>query len=257
METANAIVLPPPVPPIMVIDARQKRCRMNRQWLVAGFLTLGLFTCGDVQPPDKQKRPVPSALAKTRPAAPPAQDWSETARNVRLPFSVRLSAAALERSTHQVTYDPTYLKIPYPLGDVPPTQGVCTDEVIRAYRTLGIDLQKLVHEDMARNFARYPNPWGRKRPDTNIDHRRVPNLQVFFARKGRTLPVTKRGEDYRAGEIVTWMLPGGLPHIGLTTVRRSIDGLRPLIVHNIGRGPQLEDMLFSYTVTGHYAYGGP
>lgn len=167
----------------------------------------------------------------------------------------RLVAAALERTRHGVTYDGAYRRIRYPGGDVPANVGVCTDVVIRAYRVgLGVDLQKRVHEDMARAFARYPNNWGLRRPDPNIDHRRVPNLQVFLARHGRKLPATRDPGDYRPGDLMTWMVNGDLPHIGIVTDRRSADGERPLIVHNIGRGPKLEDMLFDYPVTGHYRY---
>jgi uncharacterized protein YijF (DUF1287 family) len=169
-------------------------------------------------------------------------------------ISTGLVQAAIERTTHQVTYDGRYLKIAYPGGDVPDNIGVCTDVVIRSYRKIGIDLQKKVHEDMQAHFSVYPNNWGLKRPDTNIDHRRVPNLQVFFRRHGKELPVTKDAQDYKAGELVTWMLPGNLPHIGIVTDRRSADGKRPLIVHNVGRGTELEDMLFRYPITGHYKY---
>lgn len=169
-------------------------------------------------------------------------------------FVERLIAAAIERTTHKVIYDGSYRRIAYPGGDVPDGFGVCTDVLIRAYRVLGIDLQKEVHQDMRRCFALYPKNWGLKRPDTNIDHRRVPNLQTFFTRKGQKLKVSASAEDYLPGNLVTWMLPGNLPHIGIVTDRRSEDGLRPLIVHNIGAGPVLEDMLFSYKITGHYRY---
>ena len=169
-------------------------------------------------------------------------------------FAEKLVAAAIERTTHQVSYDGSYRKIAYPGGDVPANVGVCTDEIVRIYRALGIDLQKEVHEDMRRNFALYPKNWGLKRPDTNIDHRRVPNLQTFFTRKGERLKVTSNASDYQPGNMVTWILPGNLPHIGMVTDRLSEDGLRPLMVHNIGAGPVLEDMLFVYKITGHYRY---
>lgn len=177
-----------------------------------------------------------------------AQEKPEVARRTEL------VQAAIERTTHQVTYDGRYLKIAYPGGDVPDNIGVCTDLVIRSYRKIGIDLQKEVHEDMRAHFSAYPKNWGLKRPDTNIDHRRVPNLQVFFRRHGKELPVTKDAQEYKVGELVTWMLPGNLPHIGIVTDKRSVDGKRPLIVHNIGQGPKLEDMLFAYPITGHYRY---
>lgn len=171
-------------------------------------------------------------------------------------FASKLAQTAIEQTNTRVTYDGSYFKIPYPGGDVPAHLGVCTDVIIRAYRALGIDLQQKVHEDMKANFARYPKLWGLKAPDTNIDHRRVPNLQVFFARHGQPLPVTQNPDDYKIGDLVTWNLKtvGSLPHIGIVTGERSEDGLRPLIVHNIGAGTVLEDMLFSYTITGHYRY---
>ncbi|WPD21018.1 MAG: DUF1287 domain-containing protein [Candidatus Electrothrix scaldis] len=169
-------------------------------------------------------------------------------------LNVSLIQAALERTRHKVRYDGSYHQLAYPGGDVPDNIGVCTDVVIRAYRKIGIDLQKEVHEDMQKHFSAYPKNWGLKRPDKNIDHRRVPNLQVFFRRHGTELPMSKGGQDYQAGELVTWMLPGNLPHIGIVTDKRSADGQRPLIVHNIGRGPRLEDMLFHYPITGHYRY---
>lgn len=149
-------------------------------------------------------------------------------------------------------YDPAYRRIAYPNGDVPVHTGVCTDVVIRAFRHAGIDLQVLVHQDMARNFAAYPKNWGLRRPDRNIDHRRVPNLATFFKRKGRAVAVTRLGLDYKPGDIVTWRLSSGVPHIGVVSdVRR---GDRYLMVHNIGAGAQIEDVLFAYQVTGHYRW---
>ncbi len=171
------------------------------------------------------------------------------------PAADRLIAAAIERTGHSVVYDGAYLRLTYPGGDVPDNIGVCTDVVIRAYRAaLGIDLQEQVHEDMSRAFAEYPAIWGLQRPDANIDHRRVPNLETFFARHGETPPVSSNPDDYQPGDLVTWRIPGNLPHIGIVTDRRSADGRRPLIVHNIGRGPKLEDMLFDYRISGHFRY---
>lgn len=169
-----------------------------------------------------------------------------------------LELAAISRTSQSVTYNGSYLKIPYPNGDVPSNIGVCTDVIIRSYRKLGIDLQKLLHEDIKENFSSYPSNriWGLIKPDTNIDHRRVPNLRTFFSRHGSKLLITSSGADYNVGELVTWMLPGNLPHIGIVTSKKSKDGKRPLIVHNIGRGPMLEDMLFDYKITGHYKYTG-
>lgn len=170
-------------------------------------------------------------------------------------FSQRLVVAAMERTNHQVDYDGAYVRIPYPNGDVPDDTGVCTDVVIRSYRALGIDLQQLVHEDMTDAFSRYPTEriWGLRRPDTNIDHRRVPNLQTFFTRHGESLPITDVTSNYQPGDLVTWMLPGNLPHIGIVTDRIAPNG-NPMIVHNIGAGPQLEDMLFVFEITGHYRF---
>jgi len=169
----------------------------------------------------------------------------------------RLIGAAIEQTRHAVVYDGSYRKIPYPNGDVPPNIGVCTDVVIRAYRALGIDLQERVHAEMTAHFDAFPKIWGLARPDPNIDHRRVPNLQVFFTRKGVALPVTREPARYRPGDVVTWRLPRNLPHIGIVTDRRSDDAARPLITHNIGRGPELEDMLLAFPITGHYRYPGP
>lgn len=169
-------------------------------------------------------------------------------------FAERLAAAAVERTTHQVRYVPAYVVIGYPGGDVPPDTGVCTDVVIRSYRALGIDLQKEVHEDMRGHFDAYPKHWGLTKPDTNIDHRRVPNLRVFFSRKGQSIEVSQEAGDYRPGDLVSWRLPGGLSHIGIVIDQFSEDGQRPLIVHNIGAGPKSEDILFKFPITGHYRY---
>ncbi len=171
-------------------------------------------------------------------------------------FSRKLSQAAIERTEHFVRYDGSYRKIRYPNGDVSDSVGVCTDVVIRSYRKLGVDLQKDIHEDIKVNFNKYPKLWGLSKPDTNIDHRRVPNLRTLFKRKGLVLPATDKPNDYVAGDLVTWTVAGNLPHIGIVVDRRSRDGKRPLIVHNIGQGPQMEDMLFEYPITGHYRYYG-
>lgn len=174
----------------------------------------------------------------------------------RQEFLQKLSAAAIERTHHVVRYDPAYVRIPYPGGDVPADTGVCTDEVIRAYRALGIDLQKEVHEDMVANFAAYPSQsrWHRKSPDSNIDHRRVSNLMVFFSRKGEMLPITNRPEDYQPGELVTWDLGRGVTHIGIVVDRKPLFSRRYMIVHNIGEGPRMEDVLFNWKIIGHYRY---
>jgi uncharacterized protein YijF (DUF1287 family) len=171
-------------------------------------------------------------------------------------FDQELVDAAIERTKHSVVYDGSYVSIPYPGGDVPQNTGVCTDVVIRTYRVLGADLQRLVHEDISKDFSAYPSRriWGLQGPDRNIDHRRVPNLQAFFKRHGSVLPITNIPEDYSPGDLVTWMLPGNLPHIGIVTDRKHPGSENPMIVHNIGLGPKLEDMLFDYPITGHFRY---
>jgi uncharacterized protein YijF (DUF1287 family) len=174
-------------------------------------------------------------------------------------FLQRLVSAAEERPNHSVRYDPAYVRIPYPGGDVPANTGVCSDEIIRIYRAVGIDLQKEVHEDMEANFWKYPNHlrWRTLHTDTNIDHRRVPNLMVFFGRKGETLRISTLAIDYAPGDLITWDLGGGVPHIGMVVAKKSGQSNHYLIVHNIGQGPKMEDVLFQWKITGHYRYFGP
>ena len=165
-----------------------------------------------------------------------------------------MSVSALKLTEQEVTYDPGYFSIDYPNGDIPSDKGVCTDVMIRAYRLIGIDLQKDVHEDMKANFDKYPKDWGLKRPDKNIDHRRVPNLMTLFERIGIVKAITNKPEDYLPGDIVCWDLGGGVTHIGIVVHLKTDDGLRYLIVHNIGAGQVLEDCLFDFKIIGHYRY---
>lgn len=165
-----------------------------------------------------------------------------------------LSKSALELTKQQVTYDPSYFSIDYPNGDVPKDKGVCTDVVIRAYRKIGIDLQKEVHEDMKANFSAYPKIWGLRSTDKNIAHRRVPNLMTFFKRQGAEKMISKDPKDYKPGDIVCWNLGGAITHIGIVVDKKSSDGKRNLIVHNIGAGQVLQDCLFEYKIIGHYRY---
>jgi uncharacterized protein len=165
-----------------------------------------------------------------------------------------LVSAARLQTRSPVVYDGSYVRIAYPLGDVPRNRGVCTDVVIRAYRAIGIDLQVLVHEDMLANFDRYPQLWGLRTPDTNIDHRRVPNLQRFFERANAEIESTGSAKAYLPGDLVTWMLPGNLPHIGIVSERLASGTSRPLMIHNIGAGPVEDDILLTYPITGHYRY---
>ena len=178
------------------------------------------------------------------PAAVFAQDATAPAE--------RLLQGASAQIGKTITYDPGYEALAFPGGDVPIERGVCTDVIIRAYRAIGVDLQLLVNQDMRQSFSAYPKLWGLSRPDPNIDHRRVPNLAVFFGRHGKTLPVSKESRDYKPGDIVTWRLPDGRPHIGLVSARES--GGVPLIIHNIGAGAQEEDVLFAFQITGHYRF---
>ncbi|QND51127.1 DUF1287 domain-containing protein [Phyllobacterium sp. 628] len=171
------------------------------------------------------------------------------------PWASQLIAAAESQIGQTIVYDPAYVRLKYPMGDVPPDRGVCTDVIIRAYRqSAKLDLQERVHRDMKAAFTDYPKAWGSKQPDTNIDHRRVPNLAAFFRRANASLPVSSDAKDYHPGDLVTQMLPDNLPHIAVVTHRSNEDGSRPLLVHNIGSGTKLEDRLFEFKITGHYRY---
>lgn len=177
-----------------------------------------------------------------------------------IPLHAETSGKIVEAARKQVGvtlfYDPAYVVLPYPNGDVPRDHGVCTDVVIRALRDgLSLDLQKLVHEDMKANFSAYPKNWGLKRPDKNIDHRRVPNLRAYFKRRGMELPLPKAGEfaAYKAGDIVTCTVPPNLPHIMIVSDKKSAAG-RPLVIHNIGAGAHEEDVLAEFPITGHFRW---
>ena len=167
----------------------------------------------------------------------------------------KILESAMQQTETTKSYDPGYVVIPYPNGDVPPETGVCTDVVIRAFRSAGVDLQREVHEDMRENFSAYPKKWNLPKPDTNIDHRRVPNLQTFFERKGKSLPVTQNAENYQPGDVVSWDLDGkGMTHIGVVSNILSENTGRFLIIHNIGAGAKVEDVLFDWKITGHFRY---
>ncbi len=167
----------------------------------------------------------------------------------------KLLESATEQTNLTKSYDPNYAIIAYPNGDVPIEKGVCTDVVIRAFRRAGIDLQKEVHEDMAAHFSAYPGKWGLKSPDKNIDHRRVPNLQTFFTRHGKSLPITQNGADYQPGDVVAWDLDGkGMTHIGLVSDLRNEYTKRFSIIHNIGGGTVIDDRIFDWKIIGHYRY---
>jgi uncharacterized protein YijF (DUF1287 family) len=194
-------------------------------------------------------------LASPAGAQAPAAARGGSAAPVASADAPGLVRAARAQVGVTVVYDPAYVRLPYPNGDVPAERGVCADVVVRAFRGLGIDLQRLVHEDMRAHFAAYPKAWGLRRPDPNIDHRRVLNLETYLRRRG----FEKRGSfvpaDFQPGDIVSWRLPGGLPHIGVVSDRKAADGSgRPLVIHNVGAGAREEDALFAWPQAGHYRW---
>jgi uncharacterized protein len=194
--------------------------------------------------------------ARTRPPLRPPEQQTEV--HALAPNSSPVLKAIVDGANDQVgkttSYDPSYQKLDYPNGDVPIETGVCSDVIVRAFRKGGIDLQKEVHEDMKSNFSVYPTKWGLKAPDGNIDHRRVPNLQTFFARRGKSLSTNNDSDNFRPGDIVTWDLGGGTDHVGIVTNVWYKPSQHYLIVHNIGAGTRMEDALFSWKITGHYRY---
>jgi uncharacterized protein len=190
-----------------------------------------------------------------RPLKPPEQQTETRPLPDRSSPNLKLIIdGAIDQVGKTTGYDPSYQKLDYPNGDVPIETGVCSDVIVRAFRKAGIDLQKDVHEDMTSNFSVYPTRWGLKGPDSNIDHRRVPNLQTFFNRKGKSLDTTSGSENFLPGDIVTWDLGGGVDHVGMVTNVWYKPTQRYLIVHNIGGGTRMEDSLFSWKITGHYRY---
>ncbi len=199
--------------------------------------TLGLIFATaqgcDAQPSDGAQRQPQNAIATSR--------------------AGKLIAAARAQIGVTLHYDPAYTNLPFPNGDVPRSKGVCTDVIIRAYRdALGVDLQAQVNADMKANFAAYPKNWGLRRADKNIDHRRVPNLQAFMRRQNATLPISARASDWLPGDIVTSIVGGRLPHIGIVSDR--MDGNTPLVIHNIGGGTQEENVLFAHKLSGHFRW---
>ncbi len=166
----------------------------------------------------------------------------------------KVNSAAIEQTTYTTSYDASYAKLDYPNGDVPKETGVCADVVVRAFRSGGIDLQKELHGDMTANFKKYPQKWGARRPDKNIDHRRVPNLMTWFDRQRKSLPITQEQKDYLPGDVVAWQLDNGLLHIGMISKIKVEGQERYAVVHNIGIGARLEDVLFAWKIIGHYRY---
>lgn len=224
----------------------------SRRTFLAGLSSLAVAGTGAalLAPP---LRPRAAAQVLSGTAAPSALTEHPFAEPE--PWAQKLIAAAEAQIGRTVRYDPAYVKLPYPMGDIPQEGGVCTDVVIRAYRVAhNIDLQQLVHQDMRKAFASYPKTWGLPRPDRNIDHRRVPNLERYFQRRGLDLPITNKGADYLPGDLVTQRLPGNLPHIAIVTHRPAEGGAHPLVVHNIGAGTRLEDRLFAFPIAGHFRF---
>ncbi len=215
--------------------------------LAAPLIAAFLFACTSDTPTSSRQDQNTFRPSETYERPPLAKIGSEAVRKV--------IESAVEQTKVTTTYTQDYFVIPYPNGDVPSETGACTDVIIRGFRNAGVDLQREVHEDMAANFSAYPKKWGLSRTDTNIDHRRVPNLQTFFARRGKALPVTKNADNYRLGDVVSWDLDGkGMTHIGIVSNVWNETSKRYLIIHNIGRGTRMEDRLFEWTVTGHFRY---
>ena len=180
---------------------------------------------------------------------------SVTTTEIAAPHVKNILESANSQAKTTRGYTQQYFSIAYPNGDLPVETGACTDVIIRSFRNAGVELQKEVHEDMAANFSAYPNKWGLTSTDTSIDHRRVPNLQTFFTRRGKSLPVSLGSADYKPGDVVSWDLDGkGMTHIGLVSNIWNNRTRRYLIIHNIGGGTNVEDRLFDWTVTGHYRY---
>lgn len=191
-----------------------------------------------------------SAQAKPRQAS---ADHGLTRRPVSdIPQIKKIIDSAIEQTSYTFQYDPSYAKLDYPNGDVPRERGVCADVIVRAFRSAGVDLQKVVHEDMSRHFGAYPDKWGARRPDSNIDHRRVPNLMTLFERRAKSVPISRKPSDYVPGDVVAWELENHLLHIGLVTDAVSASSQNYLVVHNIGEGAKIEDVLLSWKVIGHY-----
>jgi uncharacterized protein YijF (DUF1287 family) len=207
---------------------------------LAALILFSMFACQQLAGPATARRPSDAQLRPLPDNAPAALK--------------QVVQGAMEQPDQTFYYDPAYVKIEYPGGDVPLERGVCTDVVIRAFRKAGTDLQKQVHEDMKSSFGKYPTKWGLSKPDTNIDHRRVPNLRTYFTRMRKEVPVTSSAQDYKPGDVVSWDLGTGVDHIGIVTNMWSQTANSYLIVHNIGGGARIENVLFSWQITGHYRY---
>jgi len=191
-----------------------------------------------------------SASARTKPARAAVQGLPRRPIS-DIPQIKKVVDSAIEQTQYTFEYDPSYARLDYPNGDVPRERGVCADVIVRAFRSAGVDLQKEVHEDMSRHFGAYPDKWGARKPDSNIDHRRVPNLMTLLERRAKSVPISKKRSDYIPGDVVAWKLDNHLLHIGLVT--DAVAGTQNyLVVHNIGAGAKIEDVLMSWKIIGHY-----
>lgn len=215
---------------------------MNRATIVG--LTILLLIAGCRTQPKSHGTTGPVPASPTFKSLPPDSS----------PQLKKLIDGGVAQAGVTTSYNPGYVRLDYPNGDVPITTGVCSDVVVRAFRTTGIDLQKELHEDMKRAWDEYPKRWGLSRPDSNIDHRRVPNLMTYFKRRGKSLPITNDAADYLPGDVVAWDLGNGILHVGLVTNMLSETQDNCLIVHNIGSGTRVEDVLFNWTIIGHYRF---
>jgi uncharacterized protein YijF (DUF1287 family) len=187
------------------------------------------------------------------PAVPPKPKIKALPDNAS-PELKQMLDGAIAQAGVTTEYDPAYVALDYPGGDVPEKTGVCSDVVVRAFRKAGVDLQKEVHEDMKTARSAYPTRWGAIGPDKNIDHRRVLNLMKYFERRGKSAPISDAAADYQPGDVVAWELTNGIDHIGIVTNMLSDSDDRYLIVHNIGAGTRIEDVVFAWTIKGHYRF---
>jgi len=222
-----------------------KRFIFNRTLAVAGILVLISTSACSSRADDS------SASVKRAPQTPTSSGLTRKPIS-QIPEIKKAVDSAIEQTQYTVEYDASYARLAYPNGDVPRERGVCADVIVRAFRNAGVDLQKEIHEDMSRHFAAYPNKWGAHKPDSNIDHRRVPNLMTLFERRGKAVPITNKTSDYMPGDVVAWELYNHLLHIGLVTdaVSRGSGGY--LVGHNIGEGAKIEDVLMAWKIIGHY-----
>jgi uncharacterized protein YijF (DUF1287 family) len=221
--------------------------------VMLAFVSNVLACAPSLPEPPRTVTPAATIRAST-PTVPARTPVAETERQPELDKGTQIALAAQAQVGVTTTYDPQYVRLDYPNGDVPLERGVCTDVVVRAFRTIGVDLQVRVHEDMKKSFALYPKDWGMTSPDRNIDHRRVQNLTKYFERAGKQVKTSDADENFKPGDVVAWQLDSWMQHIGIVAAEK-VDGTnRYYMIHNIGAGTQKEDVLHSYTIIGHYRW---